>query len=112
MGSLSSGRRRSPPCGSLPRPPWNSGWLENICGALKGRVRMAERDVIVNQKQILENQAMILTNQQAIKDNQQAIKDNQQAIKENQKGIKKNQDTLELVLKNQQQILLLLHGRK
>ena len=60
----------------------------------RGRTRMAEKDIISNQKQILENQTIILDNQQAIKDNQTAIKDNQTAIRSNQKGIKKNQEML------------------
>jgi hypothetical protein len=79
---------------------------------IEDNIEMAEREIIANQKQILENQAMILENQQAIRDNQQAIKDNQAAIKENQKGIKKNHEALDLVLKNQQQILAALGKEK
>src|ERR1035438_3327604 len=78
----------------------------------RGKTRMAEKDIIANQKQILENQTVILDNQQAIKDNQTAIKDNQAAIRSNQKGIKKNQETLQQVLQNQQQILALLDKKK
>ena len=55
---------------------------------------MSENDVIANQKSILHNQQAILANQDTIKANQAAIL--------------KNQDTLNTIVKNQEQILALL----
>jgi hypothetical protein len=72
------------------------------------RLTLSENDVLANQKHILENQKAILANQDAIKDNQHAIKETQKVIVENQGSIKKNQESLDLILKNQQQILALL----
>jgi hypothetical protein len=62
---------------------------------------MAEQDVLSNQKLILDNQANILANQETIKNNQSAILANQDTIKSNQKS-------LDLILKNQEKILVLL----
>jgi hypothetical protein len=63
-----------------------------------GRLAMAERDVVANQKRILQNQKSILGNQNAIKSNQETIKKNQAAIL-------KNQTTLDTIVKNQKKIL-------
>ena len=52
---------------------------------------MAETDVIANQQVILENQKLILANQEQIKDNQEIIK--------------KNQEKLDIIIRNQEQIL-------
>jgi hypothetical protein len=72
------------------------------------RLTLSEHDVLANQKHILENQKAILANQDAIKDNQHAIKDTQKIIVENQGAIKKNQESLDVILKNQHEILALL----
>jgi hypothetical protein len=76
---------------------------------------MSERDVIGNQKQILKNQKTILANQGHIKKNQDHIKANQghikanqETIKKNQAAILKNQGSLNTIIKNQEQILVLL----
>jgi hypothetical protein len=72
------------------------------------RLNLSENEVLANQKHILENQKAILANQDTIKENQHAIKDTQKVIVENQGDIKKNQQSLDLILKNQQQILALI----
>jgi 3-methyladenine DNA glycosylase AlkC len=64
--------------------------------------RMADQDVLTNQKQILENQKHIL-------ENQKTIVANQKTIQENQDVIKQNQESLPAILKNQEKILALLH---
>ena len=56
--------------------------------------RMAEAQIIANQKSILKNQKAILANQDT--------------IKKNQVTIKKNQQKLDLILKNQERILALV----
>jgi hypothetical protein len=63
--------------------------------------KMSEREVINNQKHILKNQKAILSNQSQ-------IKANQETIKKNQASILKNQNTLNTVVRNQEQILTLL----
>jgi hypothetical protein len=89
-----------------------SGFSRALCNqalySTQRRLTMSEQDVLANQKHILENQKAILANQEAIKGNQHAIKDNQTSILDNQGAIKKNQESLDLILKNQQQILALL----
>jgi hypothetical protein len=62
---------------------------------------MPESDIIANQKQIIENQKTILSNQQHIQGNQETIKADQEAIK-------KNQATLDIIVKNQEEIVALL----
>ena len=52
---------------------------------------MAEADVITNQKIILENQKLILANQEQIRQNQGIIQ--------------KNQEKLDIIIRNQEQIL-------
>ena len=63
-----------------------------------GCLEMSESDVIANQKQILRNQKEIISNQKQ-------IKSNQEAIKKNQGTILKNQGTLDVIVRNQKQIL-------
>ena len=62
---------------------------------------MSEREVINNQKHILKNQKTILSNQSQ-------IKANQGTITKNQASILKNQNSLNTIIKNQEQILALL----
>jgi hypothetical protein len=64
-------------------------------------LEMADQTVVNNQKQILKNQKEILSNQRQ-------IKANQETIKKNQASILKNQNSLNTIVKNQQQILALL----
>jgi hypothetical protein len=73
------------------------------CGLLQSRSfhKMSERAVINNQKHILKNQKAILSNQGQ-------IKANQGTIKKNQASILKNQNSLNTIIKNQEQILALL----
>lgn len=52
---------------------------------------MAETDVIANQRIILENQKLILANQEQIQQNQGIIQ--------------KNQEKLDIIIRNQEQIL-------
>jgi hypothetical protein len=58
------------------------------------RDTMAEADVLANQREILANQKQILGNQQQILDNQDVIK--------------KNQEKLDIIIRNQEQILALV----
>lgn len=55
---------------------------------------MAETDVIANQRTILENQKLILANQDQIKENQDIIR--------------ANQEKLDIIIRNQEQILAVL----
>jgi hypothetical protein len=61
--------------------------VENHSRRLQMAQTLSETDVLANQKLILQNQALILKNQEEIK---------------------KNQQTLDLIVKNQEQILAAL----